>query len=87
MTNYNPQLNREWWAQRWFDVLASFSRTLRSGRAHAYARQGNVLSIKFQGPKVLARVQGTAPEPYQVSISLEPFTDEQWQYVIDTMSQ
>ncbi|MEW5857730.1 MAG: SWIM zinc finger family protein, partial [Cyanobacteriota bacterium] len=28
-----------------------------------------------------------APEPYQVSLSLDPFTDEQWDYVIETMSQ
>ena len=87
MASYNPQANREWWAQRWFDVLESFGRTLRSARAHTYAREGNVLSIEFRGPKVLAQVQGTAPEPYQVSISLDPFDDEQWSYVIETMSQ
>ena len=87
MASYNPQANREWWAQRWFDVLESFGRTLRSARAHTYAREGNVLSIEFRGPKVLAQVQGTAPEPYQVSISLDPFDDEQWSYVIETMSK
>ncbi|HEY9297417.1 MAG TPA: SWIM zinc finger family protein, partial [Phormidium sp.] len=32
-------------------------------------------------------VQGTEPEPYQLSIFLEPFTDEQWDYVIETMSE
>ena len=58
MASYNPQANREWWAQRWFDVLESFGRTLRSARAHTYAREGNVLSIEFRGPKVLAQVQG-----------------------------
>lgn len=87
MTSYNPQASREWWAQRWLDLLDSYRFKKRLERARNYARQGNVLSIKFQGSKVLAHVQGTEPEPYQVSLSLDPFTDEQWGYVIETMSQ
>jgi uncharacterized Zn finger protein len=86
MTNFNPQASREWWAQRWLDLLDSYRFKKRLERARNYARQGNVLSIKFQGSKVLAQVQGTEPEPYQVSLSLDPFTDEQWGYVIETMS-
>jgi len=35
----------------------------------------------------LAKVQGTEPEPYQVSLYLDPFSDQQWGYVIETMSQ
>ena len=87
MTNYNAQASREWWAQRWLDLLDSYRFKKRLERARNYARQGNVLFIKFQGSKVLADVQGTEPEPYQVSLSLDPFTDEQWGYVIETMSQ
>ena len=32
-------------------------------------------------------MQGTASEPYQLSIWLERFTDEDWGFVIDTLSQ
>jgi uncharacterized Zn finger protein len=87
MTNYDIQSNREWWAQRWVDVLESFGWRRRLERARNYARQGNVLQIEFDGAKVSALVQGTAPEPYSVSLSLDPFDDEQWQYVIESMSQ
>ena len=87
MTNYNFQASREWWSQRWLDLLDSYRFKKRLERARNYARQGNILSIKFEGSKVLAKVQGTEPEPYQVSLSLEPFSDEQWGYVIETMSQ
>jgi uncharacterized Zn finger protein len=59
----------------------------RLERARNYSRQGNVLSIEFQGAKVLAKVQGSEPEPYKVSLSLEPFTEEEWGYVIETMSK
>ncbi len=79
--------SREWWVQRWIDLLQSYRFKKRLERARDYARQGNVRSIEFQGPKVLAKVQGTEPEPYQISLSLDPFTDEQWSYVIETMAQ
>jgi uncharacterized Zn finger protein len=86
MTTYNAQASREWWAQRWLDLLDSYRFKKRLERARTYSRQGNVLSIKFQGAKVTAEVQGTEVEPYQVALSLESFTEEQWSYVIETMS-
>ncbi len=85
--SYDTQSNREWWAQRWVDVLESFGWVRRLARARNYAREGNVLKIEFQGAKVQALVQGTAPEPYRVSLSLDPFDDEQWQYVIESLSE
>ncbi|MBV8885329.1 MAG: SWIM zinc finger family protein [Chroococcidiopsidaceae cyanobacterium CP_BM_RX_35] len=87
MTDYNPQASRQWWAQRWLELLDSYRFKKRLERARNYAREGNVLSIEFKGAKVLAKVQGTEPEPYQVSLSLDPFSNEQWGYVVETMSQ
>ncbi len=87
MTSYNAQTSRQWWAQRWLDLLDSYRFKKRLERARNYSRQGNVLSIKFIGAKVTAEVQGTEVEPYQVSLSLEPFTEEQWGFVIETMSE
>jgi uncharacterized Zn finger protein len=77
---------REWWAQRWIDVLESFGWRRRLERARNYVREGRVQELKFQGHQVLAQVQGTAPEPYAVSLGLDPFTDEQWGYVIEELS-
>lgn len=87
MTNSYTEISREWWVERWLELLDSYRFKKRLERARVYVRQGNVLSIDFQGQKVFARVQGTEIEPYQVSIWLESFTDEEWQYVIETMSQ
>lgn len=84
---YDTQPNREWWAQRWIDVLESFGWRRRLERARNYARQGNVLEIEFKGARVSALVQGTAPEPYQVALSIDPFSDEQWQYVTESLSE
>ncbi|MBD2388706.1 SWIM zinc finger family protein [Cylindrospermum sp. FACHB-282] len=91
MTNQNSlgtlQASREWWSQRWLDLLDSYRFKKRLERARNYSRQGNVLSIDFKGAKVLAKVQGSEVEPYKVSLSLEPFSDEEWGYVIETMSK
>jgi uncharacterized Zn finger protein len=86
-TAHSPLSNREWWAQRWIDHLESFGRMPRLARARNYAREGNVVSLEFAGAKVVARVQGTAPDPYKVSLFLDQFDDEQWQYVTESMSQ
>ncbi|OUL35024.1 hypothetical protein BV372_12505 [Nostoc sp. T09] len=87
MTDYTLQASREWWSQRWLDLLDSYRFKKRLERARNYSRQGNVLSIEFKGAKVLARVQGSEVEPYKVSLSLDPFSDEEWSYVIETMSK
>lgn len=86
MTNYQIE-SREWWVQRWLELLDSYRFKKRLERARIYAREGNVLSIEFQGAQVLAKVQGSESEPYQVSLSLDPFSEEDWNYVIETMSQ
>ena len=56
-------------------------------RARLYAQAGNVLSLDFQAARVVAVVQGSVPEPYQVRFQLEPFSDEQWGYVVESMAE
>lgn len=86
MTNYQIE-SREWWVQRWLELLDSYRFKKRLERARNYAREGNVLDISFEAAQVLAKVQGTESEPYQVSLSLEPFRDEDWGFVLETLSQ
>ena len=85
--NYDFQASREWWSQRWLELLDSYRFKKRLERARNYARQGNVLSIKFENAKVLAKVQGSEPEPYNVSLHLDSFTDEEWGFIVETMSE
>lgn len=79
--------SREWWAQRWIDVLESFGFRLRLARARTYAREGYVQRIDFHDAQVSAEVKGTAPEPYHVTLHLDPFTDEQWDYVVESIAE
>ncbi len=76
-----------WWVQQWVDLLNSYRFKKRLERGRNYARQGHILSLEFKNSKVHAQVQGTASEPYQLSIWIERFTDEDWGFVIDTLSK
>ena len=87
MNNDTLQASREWWSQKWLELLDSYRFKKRLERARNYSRQGNVLNIEFKGAKVLAKVQGSEPEPYKVSLSIDHFSEEEWGYVIETMSQ
>lgn len=82
----NSDNDREWWTQQWMDLINSYRYKKRLERAWKYAREGNVISFEFQGQKVISRVKGTADEPYEVSLWLSTFSDEDWGYVIGTMA-
>lgn len=80
-------IDREWWTQQWLDLINTYRFKKRLERGWQYAREGKVLSIKFPDREVIAIVQGTDPKPYQVSLGLDTLTDEDWEYVIENMSQ
>jgi uncharacterized Zn finger protein len=86
MTSYQAE-KREWWVQKWLDLLDSYPFKKRLERARIYAREGNVLKIEFKQAQVLAEVQGTEAEPYKITLSLDAFSNEDWNYVIETMAQ
>lgn len=82
----NHQSNHQWWSQRWIDVLESFGWRRRMERARIYVREGRVLSLEFRSAKVQATVQGTAPDPYNVELYLDAFSDEEWQFVVEALA-
>ena len=86
MTNYEIE-TPAWWVQQWNDLLNSYRFKKRLERGRKYAKEGHILSIEFQGFQVVAKVQGTAAEPYELSIWIDPFTDEDWNYVVETMAR
>lgn len=76
-----------WWVQRWVDLLNSYRFKKRLERGRIYAREGNILSIEYKGAKVKALVQGTADEPYHLTIWLDAFSNEDWSYVVETLAE
>jgi uncharacterized Zn finger protein len=67
-----------WWARRWISVLEDFDLGARLGRGRSYARRGQVLDVAIERGLVEARVQGSRPAPYKVSIKVKTLSGAQW---------
>jgi len=67
-----------WWARRWIQVIESFDVGGRLGRGRTYARAGQVLSIDVQPGIIKAKVQGSRPTPYVVTIQVARLEDRNW---------
>ncbi len=76
-----------WWVEQWMELIHTYRFKKRLERAWTYAREGNVVSIRFEGRRVHARVQGTDPDPYKVKLWLDVLNDEDWGYVLEALSQ
>jgi len=76
-----------WWAKRWIAALDRFGWGNRLQRGKTYARQGQVLTIDFAGAKIQAKVQGSRPKPYDVTIEMQPLSAAQWEQVIDALAR
>jgi len=85
MTREAPK--REWWVLQWLDLLEKYRFKKRLERGRNYAREGNILSINFERAKVTAQVQGSAEDPYELTIKLDRFSDEDWDYVIHSLAE
>jgi uncharacterized Zn finger protein len=77
---------QSWWAKRWIAVLESFDIGARLGRGRSYARKGQVTSIEVEEGRVRAKVQGSRPKPYDVTIEMKVLTAAQWQHLLKTLS-
>jgi uncharacterized Zn finger protein len=71
-------IGEQWWSQRFIAVLDSYGMSSRLQRGRSYARKGQVLEFALSTGKVTARVQGSRPTPYAVSIAVRPLTSAQW---------
>ncbi|MCP9928292.1 SWIM zinc finger family protein [Cyanobium sp. CH-040] len=76
-----------WWVEQWMELIQGYRFKKRLERAWDYARSGNVTSIRFEGRRVHARVQGSDEEPYKVKLWLDVLSDEDWGYVLEALSQ
>jgi uncharacterized Zn finger protein len=75
-------IGEQWWSQRFLAVLDSYGMAGRLQRGRSYARRGQVIEFTLSSGQVRARVQGSRPSPYQVSIDVRPLTDVQWGAVL-----
>jgi uncharacterized Zn finger protein len=81
------QFGESWWAQRWIRVLESFNIGARLNRGRSYARRGQVLSIDIEKGTVQAKVQGSRPTPYQVTIQVRALSLAEWKKLMQALSK
>ena len=81
------QFAKNWWAARWISALERLVDAGRLRRGQRYARKGQVLSIEETKSGIEAKVQGSRPRPYKVSINIDPLSNAQWEKVIDALAE
>ncbi|GLZ05342.1 hypothetical protein Acsp03_28080 [Actinomadura sp. NBRC 104412] len=67
-----------WWSRRFIDLVESFADAGRMARGRAYARKGQVIDLRVERYEVSARVQGSAEEPYEVTLNIEAIPESGW---------
>ena len=75
-----------WWSQRFITVLEELQLGGRMTRGKNYARSGQVLSLDISAGKVIAKVQGSRPQPYAVKLISKPLSAAQWDLVTEKLA-
>jgi uncharacterized Zn finger protein len=75
-----------WWAGRWLAALERLVDPGRLSRGRSYARSGQVTRLDVGAGGVDARVQGSRPTPYRVTIRFRRLTEAEWTAVADAMA-
>ncbi|WP_327046575.1 SWIM zinc finger family protein [Microbispora sp. NBC_01189] len=71
-------IGEQWWSRRFIDILELVCDAGRLRRGRAYARQGQVLGLDLGPGLVKARVQGSRPKPYDVSVRITAYGADEW---------
>lgn len=77
-----------WWGQRWIEALQDVLRgdSGRLARGRTYARAGRTHDLVVKGGEVTARVTGSRPTPYKVTIKLTQLPESAWKKAIAGMA-
>ncbi|GGO19422.1 hypothetical protein GCM10010116_39010 [Microbispora rosea subsp. aerata] len=79
-------IGERWWSRRFIDVLERVCDPGRLSRGRAYARRGQVLGLDLGSGLVEARVQGSRPEPYHVSVRITAYGEQEWTGLVEALA-
>src|SRR6185312_8804921 len=79
------KIGEQWWSRRFVEVLEQICDGGRLARGRSYARKGQVMDFALTAGRVTGRVQGSRPQPYEVTIELAAFDDTQWTELTDAL--
>lgn len=72
----SKHFGKTWWGEQWLQSLSNIDYDNRLPRGSAYARNGAVTSIKIDANNIKAKVAGSRPRPYDVTVIIPPFFEE-----------
>lgn len=79
---------RSWWASAWIATFEERSRLdpNRMPRGREYAASGQLGELALMPGEAQAKAQGRMAVPYDIRIRVRPFTDQEWDRVLDAIS-
>lgn len=75
-----------WWGQQWLNSLSRIDFSNRLPRGRRYAGNGSVKTIEISGNKIFAKVKGSRPKPYNISIAIPLFSETQKDTLIEIIN-
>jgi uncharacterized Zn finger protein len=83
----SKHFGKTWWGQQWLNSLTNIDYDNRLPRGSAYARNGFIASINIDGNTIKAKVKGSQPRPYDVTIIIPPFFEPETRKLIKAISE
>ena len=83
------KIGATWWGQRWIEALEklSWQYSNRLARGRTYARAGRVHDLEVEPGTVTARVTGSRPTPYKVTLRIALLDAAAWKKAIAEMAK
>lgn len=72
------KIGERWWSRKFVDILEQICDPRRLARGRSYARKGQVMDFTVEPGRVSARVQGSRPAPYRVTVAIPAFDKAAW---------
>lgn len=82
----SKHFGKTWWSQQWLNSLTNIDYSNRLPRGSSYARNGSVSSITINENAINAKVKGSRPKPYDVTIIIPPFFEPEIKKLIKSLA-
>jgi len=78
---------KTWWGEQWLNSLSNIDYSNRLPRGSSYARNGSVTSIGIEENNIRAKVKGSRPKPYDVTVIIPPFFETEIKKLIKAIAE
>ena len=72
-----------WWGEQWLNSLSNIDNSNRLPRGKTYANTGRVRSVEIDKNVIQAKVQGSNPRPYRITITVPLFNEGEKKEIVE----